>query len=134
MTSRFGLAFLAARAPRLVACLVGLWLEVAPAVLDYGGWASDSDRTVGPFVAAISFVSLWELGRPLRWLTLPLGAWLVVAPLILRYGELAPSVNSVVCGLVIVAMAPLDGRVSGAFGGGWRALLHPLEPDAKAAR
>lgn len=114
--------------PRLVAMAAGVWLVFAPAVLDYGGRAAANDRVIGPMVVSLSLVATWELGRALRWLTLPLGMWMVVAPVMLWYADLPTSVNSVVCGLVVTAMAPLGGNVSGSFGGGWRALLDPTAP------
>jgi hypothetical protein len=114
---------LVANAPRLVAVAVGVWLVVAPSVLDHGGRAEASDRTVGPVVAALSFVALWELGRGLRLVTLPLGVWLVLAPLVLWYGDLVAGVNSALCGLLIILTAPMDRWGTDGFGGGWAAVL-----------
>lgn len=109
--------------PRVVAIAVGLWLIFAPAVLDYGGRAEANDRVIGPLVASLSLVASWELARAVRWLTLPLGMWMLIAPVALWYADVPTSMNSVFCGLVVMAMAPLGGNVSGTFGGGWRALV-----------
>lgn len=110
---------------RLVTITVGIWLMAAPAVLDYGQPASDTDRIVGPTVASLALVAVWELSRPLRWATLPLGVWLLAAPLALDYDDGAAVANSIAAGLVIAVAAPLGGAVSRSYAGGWRSLVRP---------
>lgn len=113
--------------PRLAGIGVGVWLLCAPAALEYGGRAEANDRIVGPVVASLSFVALWELGRPLRWITLVLGGWLILAPVVLWYGDLVPLLSSVLSGLVLLLVAPLGGRRAGEpdpFPGGWAGAVH----------
>lgn len=112
-------------APQLVACATGVWLMAAPAVVGYEGRAAAVDRSIGPLVAALSFVALWELGRGLRRLTVPLGLALLAAPLLLWYGDPWVMVNSVVSGLVVMISAVPEREPTGSFGGGWRAAVEP---------
>ena len=66
--------------PRIVNIALGLWLMVAPSVLDYGDPAAANDRIVGPIAAALAVIAVWEATRPLRWVNVVLGLWLVIAP------------------------------------------------------
>ena len=108
---------------RLATIVTGVWLMVAPAVLGYGDPAAANDRLVGPTVASIAFVAVWQVARPVRWAALPFGVWLLAAPLVLSYGQVEPTVSSVVAGLAVIVSTP-PGRIDPArFGGGWRSVL-----------
>lgn len=107
---------------RVLGVMLGVWLMVAPAVLDYAGPARVNDRIVGPLVVAFAFVAIWEVVRPLRWVNLALGLWLVVAPWALGY-ELVPTLNSTAVGLLLIPLSTVRGKVEQRFGGGWSSLL-----------
>lgn len=107
---------------RLVAVAVGIWLMFAPAVLGYAGVAADNDRIVGPIGAAFAFVAIWEVMRPLRWVTLPVGIWLVIAPVVLGYDDAGAIISSIAAGVVMAGSAFLGGNVDPTFGGGWRSV------------
>lgn len=109
-------------AARVVSALLGVWLMAAPAVLGYHGAARTSDRIVGPVVVALSIVATSQVMRALRWAVLPAALWLVMAPWVLGYGGGA-KVGSILVGLALAALAPVRGRISEHFGGGWRALF-----------
>jgi hypothetical protein len=106
----------------LVGLAIGLWLMVAPVVLRYGGLAATNDRIVGPIVASVAFVALWDVVRPLRWLNLAPALWLVVAPWALGYQDTVAAANSVVAGLVALASILVRGPSRERFGGGWTAI------------
>jgi hypothetical protein len=89
-----------------------------------------SDRIVGPLVAALAFVALWEVTRPLRWLNLILGAWLLLAPWLLGY-DLTPKLNRLVVGAILLALAPVGGKRKQRYGGGWQSLVHRQKLDAE---
>lgn len=108
---------------QLVATALGVWLMVAPAVLGYARPASDSDRLVGPLIAAFSFVAASGVTRPLRWVNLPLGAWLLLAPWVLGGYSTAATINSLVVGVAVIGLALVKGTVKDRFGGGWSSLL-----------
>lgn len=107
---------------RLVAVAVGIWLMFAPAVLGYEGIAADNDRIFGPIGAAFAFVAIWEVMRPLRWVTLPVGIWLAAAPLVLGYDDTGAIVSSILAGLVMAGSTFFGATVEESFGGGWRSI------------
>lgn len=106
----------------LLCVAIGVWLMVAPAVLRSGGLAATNDRIVGPIVASVAFVALWDVVRPLRWLNVAPALWLLVAPWILGYQDTVSTANSVGAGLVALASVVVRGPSRGRFGGGWTAV------------
>ena len=119
--------------PRLVSIALGAWLMAAPALLDYGDPARTNDRIVGPLVASVAFVAVWEVMRGLRWVNGAPALWLIAAPWILGYGGLA-TVNSVLVGLALIALIFSGGQTRQRFGGGWAALLASRSPGWHAGR
>jgi hypothetical protein len=112
--------------PRLASLALGVWLMAAPAALGYGDPARTNDRVVGPIVASIACVAVWEVVRALRWVNVVPALWLLTAPWVLGY-ERDAAVNSVAVGLALLALVVVRGPVRQRFGGGWRALLR--SPD-----
>lgn len=115
---------------RIAPVLAGVWLMFAPAALGYGGPAADNDRIFGPIGAAIAFVAIWEVMRPLRWGTLPMGLWLIVAPLVIGYDSTAAIVSSIVTGLVMAVGTFFGNETKQRYGGGWSTLLPDREVPA----
>jgi hypothetical protein len=115
---------------QMVSSLLGVWLMAAPAVLGYGDPARTNDRIVGPLSASFAFIAIWEVTRGLRWAGLPLGAWLLVAPWVLGNYASTPTLNSMVVGLLLIALSLVRGNIGQSFGGGWSALLPGREPRA----
>ncbi len=112
---------------------LGLWLLVAPAVLDYGLPAETNDRIIGPVIATFAVVAWWEATRPVRWWNLPLGGWLLVAPWILGYGTIS-TLNSLAVGGLVIGFASVRGTVEGRYGGGWSALWQQNPLHEREAR
>lgn len=109
---------------RLASLVLGVWLMAAPAVLDYGDPARTSDRIVGPIVASVAFVAVWEVARALRWVNAISALWLLLAPWVLGYGP-AAAANSLAVGVLLLTLAAVRGSMRQRFGGGWRALGRP---------
>ncbi len=107
---------------QIVLVVTGLWLMVAPSVLDSGDAATTSARIAGPVMAAAAFLAVFAITRGLRWVNLPVGLWLVVAPWVLDSAT-AAAVNSTVCGLLALALAPVGTPDQSRYGGGWYSLL-----------
>lgn len=107
--------------PHLICMILGIWLMIAPELFGYVGPARANDYIVGPMVAALGCIALWEVTRPVRWGNFMLGAWLFFSPWILGYSSVA-TINSIVVGLMIMGFARLPGRRTQAVGGGWSAL------------
>ena len=113
---------------RILSAALGIWLILAPAVLNYTDPAQINDRIVGPVVFGSAFIAIWQLMRPLRWIELVAGAWLLVAPLFFGYMT-ASAINSLVVGLLLVVLAFLGGKTGKRFGGGWASLLRSEAHD-----
>lgn len=111
---------------RLGNAALGIWLMAASGVLGYGAPASTNDRIIGPLIASLAVIAIWETTRGLRRVNTVLGIWLLLAPWILGYSVLA-TVNSMVVGIGVVLLSFGRGTMEKAFGGGWSALLHPSD-------
>lgn len=107
---------------QIVNALLGLWLMAAPAVLAYGSAAQTNDRIAGPLAVTFAVVAIWEATRSVRWGNLLLGLWLVLAPWVLDYGATASTLNSIIVGVLLAALACVRGSVEHRFGGGWSVL------------
>ena len=117
------------RLARIAVVAIAVWLEAAPAVLDYVDHrAADVDRVLGPIAGGLAFVAIWPFLRSVRWATVPVGVLLALAP-VLGY-PMEATVNSIACGLAIVVLAFVEGEPEGAFGGGWRVLWRGREREA----
>jgi hypothetical protein len=116
--------------PRIVNIALGLWLMVAPSVLDYGDPAAANDRIVGPIAAALAVIAVWEATRPLRWVNVVLGLWLVIAPWPLGYPADA-TLNSTAVGVLLTGLALVPGRYKERLGGGWSAIWAPSPASHK---
>lgn len=101
---------------------IGLWLIVAPAVLDYGGRGATTHRIVGPIVAAIAAIAMAEVVRGLRWINMVSALCLAAAPSVLGFVG-AAAANSATAGALLLFVAPQGGTITGRYGGGWRALF-----------
>lgn len=108
---------------RLVAVAAGIWLMFSPAVFEAGNPAASNGRIFGPIGAAFAFVAVWEVVRPLRWVTFPVGLWLIVAPFILGFDQSSAVISSIVTGLIMAGTAPLGANTNQVYGGGWKTLL-----------
>jgi hypothetical protein len=105
-----------------LACAVGIWLMASPQVVGYKGAARINDLVVGPLVASIACVAIWQVTRPVRWANLVFGAWLLLAPLILGHSPWA-AVNSCLSGVALGGLSCRRGRLTHRMGGGWSELL-----------
>jgi hypothetical protein len=105
--------------PRVISGLLGVWLTVAPDVLDYGGTLATTHHVAGPLIVAVAIIAAAEVMRGLRWLNAGAGAWLLVASSWLGLASV-PGVNGAEVGLGVLVLATVRGRVRQQFGGGWR--------------
>jgi hypothetical protein len=107
--------------PQLITAALGIWLMFAPAVLDYSALSASHARIFGPIIAAIGWVSIWEVTRGLRWLSLPCGIVLLIVATGSGYSSPA-LINSVVLGLTVSMLVFAGGARRSSMGGGWAAL------------
>ena len=108
---------LGATAASAVTFLAGIWLVLAPFVLDYapadsGIGAYWNDLVVGVAIAMLAIVRAVAPSN-VPWFSIVnvvLGAWLIVAPFVLEYddaraNERIPIGNDLTVGLVVIVMA-----------------------------
>ena len=118
---------------QLLTALTGIWLMASPAVLDYADPARANDRIIGPVVASMATIAIWELTRPLRWVNVALGAWLLIAPWLLGHPPDARW-NSLVAGSLILACSLVKGSRTHRFAGGWSSLWKGVPGARRRAR
>ena len=106
---------------RLLPALAGIWLMASPAVLGYADPARANDRIIGPIVASLAIIAMWEIARPLRWINVLLGAWLLVTPWLLGHPSHARW-NSLATGALVLGVSLVKGTRTHSFGGGWSSL------------
>lgn len=95
--------------------LIGLWLMFTRLTLGNDGGMADIDHLVGALVITIAVSAFAEVGRPLRFLIIPLGAVLLVTPFIYDPGA-AATVSSLVCGAALIAFSLPRGRILKRYG------------------
>jgi len=117
----------------LLTALAGIWLMASPGVLDYGDPARANDRIIGPIVASMAIIAIWEISRPLRWVNVVLGAWLLIAPWLLEHPPDARW-NSLAAGTLVLAFSLVKGKRTHQVGGGWSALWKGVLPDGRSRR
>jgi hypothetical protein len=105
----------------LLPVLAGIWLMASPAVLNYADPARANDRLIGPIVASLAIIAMWEIARPLRWINVAVGGWLLIAPWVLGH---APDArwNSLAAGALILGFSLVKGTRTHPVGGDWSAL------------
>lgn len=119
--------------PRLLTALAGIWLMASPAVLDYADPARANDWIIGPIVASMAIIAIWEITRPLRWVNVILGAWLLMAPWLL--GHLPDARwNSLAVGALVLACSLVRGHRTHQVGGGWSSLWKGVPPTGQSWR
>jgi hypothetical protein len=105
----------------LLPALAGIWLMMSPAVLEYADPGRANDRIIGPIVASLATIALWEVCRPLRWVNVVFGGWLLVVPWLLAYPP-SGHWNSLATGAVVLGLSLVKGKRTHEFGGGWSSL------------
>jgi hypothetical protein len=103
---------LLASLPGALTFVAGIWLLLAPSVIDYGAGSAADENDVG-VGAAVALLALVRAVAPrsvpvLSGVSLVLGAWLVVAPFLLAYESSDATVNDIVVGLVIIVLSAIS--------------------------
>jgi hypothetical protein len=106
---------------QLVMALLGIWLMVAPAALDFSKKISDNAHIVGPLIASFSIIAMSECTRNVRWLNALFGVWLFAAPWVLQYGNNTALWNDYAVAVLIIALCFVKPKRKKRFGGGWPA-------------
>lgn len=106
----------------LASCAVGLWLMFSRLVFGTSGTLADSDHLMGALVITTAVTAMAEVARPLRFVNVLFGLWLIGSPWLLTDGlAAAGSFNSVISGIVVIALSMPRGKRSGERYGAWNA-------------
>jgi hypothetical protein len=110
---------LGASAASAVTLLAGIWLLLAPSVLDYpaGSSARGNDIVIGSAIAVLAIVRV-AAPRNVPWFSVVnvlFGGWLIMAPFLFDHiGDVAMA-NDIVVGLVVVVMAATSAAATFAY-------------------
>jgi hypothetical protein len=112
---------------QIINVLLGVWLMVAPALLNYNGALRTNDRIVGPLVATCAIIALWPVTRAVRWMNVGCGLWLLLAPWVCAALWPLP-LHSMGVGGLLIGLASVRGTLPSGFGGGWAMLWSSRAP------
>lgn len=101
---------------------LGIWLMISPALLDYSGAAATNHYIVGPCVATIAYIAVWEVNRGLRYLNAVAGLWLVLSVWMLQMPP-AALWSGLLSGVVIFGLSFVEGKKRHTYAGGWASLV-----------
>ena len=119
---------------QLTMAVLGIWLMIAPELLDVEKNISDNAHIVGPLIASFSIIAIWECTRNVRLLNLPIAVWLLAAPVVLQYQNDAALMNDYAVAIAIIFLSVVKPKRKYRFGGGWPSIwqtdtLHEREAD-----
>jgi hypothetical protein len=104
-----------------ISLCLGIWLMVAPSALGYLGAAQTQDHILGPIIASVGCIAMWEIARALRWINVLLGCWLIISPWVFDF-EKPALINSLGVGALLIGCSLVKGKMKLLVGGGWRIL------------
>jgi hypothetical protein len=107
--------------------ILGLYLMVAPDILNYNGAAADNTHIVGPVVSSFAIIALSGCTRSVAKYNIPLGIWLMLSPLVITYGN-EPAINSICAGVIITFFSFQMRKTTHQYGGGWMAVWKSTTP------
>ena len=113
---------------------LGVWLLLAPGVLNYGDPASSVERIVGPLVIVAAALAVREVTRPIRFVNVLAGFALLIAPWAFAYNSVPAIAVSVLVGMALLGLALVRGRVAHHYAGGWSALWSRREREEREGR
>ncbi len=100
----------------LVSAVLGIWLMASPSGFGIIGGVATSNYILGPMIAAVSIIALAEVFRSVRYLNIIFGLGLCIAPWVVTEGNTTALCNNLVVGVLILALAPIKGRVAEKYG------------------
>lgn len=113
--------------------ILGIWLMVAPDVLDFSKKISDNAHIAGPLIATFSMIAIWECTRNVRLFNLPIAVWLFASPLVLQYGNDTALMNDYAVAVLIILLCVVKPKRKYRFGGGWPAIWKSGTPHSREA-
>jgi hypothetical protein len=99
-----------------VNAILGIWLLVAPTVLQITGSIATNYYIIGALVVTFAIIALAEVARMARWLNVLFGAWLMLAPWLLAGADAASRWNGILIGILLIALSLSPGRIKEHYG------------------
>lgn len=106
----------------LATTLLGAWLMFAPAIFQTQGQAADSDHILGALVVTVAIIAFAEVTRAVRFINIALAIGIIVLPWIFGGATFASGINSLIIGVLIIALSISPGKIKNTYGG-WNALI-----------
>jgi len=102
----------------LLSTAIGVWLMFTRITFDSSGAMANSDHLIGALVVTFSIIAFAEVARSVRFINIAFGAWLIAAPWLLE-GIASPLAtwSSVICGILLIALAIPRGPVKDSYAG-----------------
>lgn len=101
----------------LICAALGVWLMIAPWVLQTTGRAADSDHLFGALIVTFAVIAMAEVGRAVRFINLLFGAWLILAPFLLSGFTMSATLNDMIVGVLVLLLSFRRGKISERYGG-----------------
>ena len=110
---------------RIINTMIGIWMMIAPGILNYKKAASNNAYITGALIATVAIISMAESVRDVRIANRYLGAWLIIAPWILTFQTGMSVLNDTLAGPAVIFLSMVKGTVKEKFGGGWKSVFKP---------
>lgn len=110
----------------LMIAALGILLTIAPDLASYStAEAALLDRVLGPTLAALATLMIWDILAPLRWICALIGLALLVSPLWLPWAtqnNASPIAVHLIVGSLVMGLSLLRTPRSAKYAGGWSSL------------
>jgi hypothetical protein len=107
----------------IVNILIGVWMMVSPAMLNYGKMESDYNYIIGPIAITFAITAVWEVNRSARFLVLLCGVALSISPMLSFFQSSNAIWNNALSGVIMSLISLVKGYIKKHYGGGWRSLF-----------
>ena len=101
----------------LVSVALGLWLMLAPHLLESRAPAAHSDHLLGALIVTVAMIALADVGRAARFVNVGLGAWVMISPWLLEGATTTAVWNDVIVGALVILLGFPRGRIGERYGG-----------------
>jgi short-subunit dehydrogenase len=107
----------------IISVFVGVWMMVAPGVLNFDRDQALNHFIAGPLVITAAVIAAWEVNRSFRYFNLLAGMWMTASAFLLLPVNYGAMWSSAVSGGLLIVLSLIKGKISGHYGGGWKNLF-----------
>ena len=102
--------------------ILGLWLMIAPAILNMNKQASDNNHIAGPLIITFAIVALWEINRNAIRINILVALWVLISVFIFDYSGI-PLFSNLSAAFLVIILSFVKRKRTQRYGGGWRELF-----------